>query len=162
MSTDRDRVTAGKAIVAKVVADDVRKFTAAVRADMENMLGANEAIAAELPDGSRVGTVKRSKPRQSAAVVDPDALLEWVREHRPDELVESVSPAFVAWLVQSAKTHGAAVLADGTVVPGVEPTVGAPSYLPQVDEGAADLIRARLAELVGGGLLALPGQETPA
>lgn len=164
MSTRDDRLLAGKAIFAKVVAQDVKAVVDDTRDLLEPLLAPDEGIAAELPDGTRIGTVKRSKVRKAAAVTDERALLAWVRENRPDELIESVNPAFVDWLKGQAKKHGFAVVpSTGEVVPGVEMVDGAPSYLPQPDPDMVPLIQAKLAELIGHGLLALPsGDEGPA
>lgn len=156
MSTQAERLLAGRQIVAKLVAADVKAVVDGTREQLEPLIGADEGVAAELPDGTRIGTVKRSKPRQTAVITDPDAVLAWVVEHRPDELVQSVKPMFLDLLKERARSHGVAVLADGSIVPGIELRDGTPSYLPQAAPGAAELVRARLAELVGSGLLALP------
>lgn len=163
MSTREQRLLSGRQVVAKIVADDVKKFIGQVRDELEPQLEADEGVAAILPDGTRIGTTKRSKPSTSAVVTDDAALLAWVKEHRPDEIVESVSPAFLAHLKESCKRHGDAIYeATGEIVPGIELLTGSCSYLPQADDAAVPLVRSRLAELISGGLLALPSGETEA
>ena len=141
----------------KVIQSDVKAAFDDTRGQLEPLLAADEAIAAELPDGTRIGTVKRSKAKQSPTVTDAAAVLAWVKEHRPEELVESVNPAFVEYLKGQVRQHGAAVYeATGEIVPGVEMVNGAPSYLPQADPAMVPIIRAKFAELIANGLLALP------
>lgn len=156
MSTQEDRQLAGRQVFVRVVLDDVKRADVAARAELESRIAADEGVAAELPDGTRIGTVKRSKVKQSAVVTDPAALLAWVKKNRPEEIVESVNPAFVRWVQDSAKKNGEPITPNGEVIPGVEVIAGSPSYLPQVDPAAVPVIRARLAELLGNGLLALP------
>jgi hypothetical protein len=158
VSSKEDRLLAGKAVFARVVAAEVDGVVKKTREALEARLEAEEGVAAELPDGTRIGTVKRSKGRQTPSVTDARALLAWVREHRPDELVQSVNPAFVQHLKELAKRHGMAVLDDGTVVPGVEMVDGSCSYLPREDPAMVPLVWAKFAELVGHGLLELPDE----
>lgn len=160
MSTHADRLLAGRAIFARVIRDDVQAVVVQTRETLEPLLAADEAIAAELPDGTRIGTVKRSKPKRTPSVTDEAALLAWVREHRPEELVESVNPGFVRYLLEQVRHYGEAVYGEtGEIVPGVEMRAGSPSYLPQPDSAMVPVVRARLAELIGHGLLALPQRE---
>ena len=160
MSSREDRLMAGKQIFAKVLQSDVKTVFDQTKAELESRIDADEAIAAELPDGTRIGTVKRSKPRESATVTDSAALLAWVKEHRPDELVQSVNPAYIEALKLQVKSHGHAFdPTTGEVIPGVEMAFGNPSFLPQPDKNMVPMIQAKLAELIAGGLLALPAGE---
>lgn len=157
MSTHEDRLLAGRQVFLKVIQADAKAAFDETRQALEPRLDADEAVAAELPDGTRIGTVKRSKTRRAPAVTDEAALLAWVRHHRPEELVESVRPAFVDYLKAQARRYGAAVYeATGEIVPGVEMCDGGASYLPQPDPTTVPTVRAKFAELVGGGMLALP------
>lgn len=160
MSTREERLLAGRQVFAKVIQSDVKAAFDGTRKLLEPLIDADGGVAAELPDGTRIGSVKRSKPRLSPVVTDEHALLEWVRANRPEELVESVNPTFVDYLKGQAKTHGEPVYAPtGEIVPGIELREGAPSFLPQPDPQMVPVIRAKLAELIGSGLLALPQQE---
>jgi hypothetical protein len=157
VSTPEDRQLAGRQIFLKIVQDNVRVAYTDTRGQLEPTLAPDEGIAAELPDGTRVGTVKRSKTRKTGAVTDPAAFLAWVLVNRPDEIVQSVGETFTKWAVDQAKKYGEAVdPTTGEIIPGVEQVTGSPSYLPQPSEDAAQIIRARLAELLGAGLLELP------
>jgi len=161
MSAQDDRLRAGRAVFARIVADDVAAVVARVREDIEPNLRPGERIAAELPDGTVIGSVTRSKVAQRAAVTDMRALLAWVREHQPDELVQSVNPAYVDALKRQVKVHGKAFdRGTGEVIPGVELVDGSATYRPAPDPDMVPLVLARLAELVGAGLLELPNPET--
>lgn len=157
MSSREDRLLAGRQVFTRVILGDVKNADAATREALEPLLAADEGIAAELPDGTRIGTVKRSKAKQSAVVTDPKALLAWVVKNRPDEIVQSVNPAFVKWVQDQAKKYGEPVdPTSGEIIPGVEVVTGSPSYLPQPDPDMVPLVRAKFAELIGNGLLELP------
>lgn len=160
MSTAEDRLLAGRQVFTKVIQSDVKAAFDTTRDLLEPRLDADEGVAAELPDGTRIGTVKRSKVKKAPTVTDPAAVLAWVAKHRPEELVESVNPAFIEYLKGQVRKHGAAVYeATGEIVPGVELVEGQPSYLPQPDPAMVPVIRAKFAELIGNGLLELPAAE---
>jgi hypothetical protein len=160
MSTPEDKLLAGKQVFVKVIQADVKAVFDKTREALEPRIEADESVAALLPDGTRIGSVKRSKAKRTPVVTDEAAVLAWVRENRPEEIVESVRPAFLDYLKGQARKHGEAVYeATGEIVPGVEMRVGAPSYLPQPDPAMVPAIRAKFAELIGGGLLALPSGD---
>jgi hypothetical protein len=149
---------AGRQVFADWFLDDVKKVWVAIRGEVEPELAAKEAVAGELPDGTPIGRVSLSKPPTTAVVTDERQLLKWVKENRPDEIVESVNPVFLNKLKGYAKTHGLAVLPDGEIVPGVEKMEGKPRYRVDVEPDAVPILRARLAELVAQGLLELPDE----
>jgi hypothetical protein len=156
MSSREDRLLAGRQVFTKVIQSDVKAAFDTTRERLEPLLDADEGIAAELPDGTRIGTVKRSKVKKSPAVVDDEALLAWVTKHRPDELVKSVNPAFLEHLKAQVRKHGHAFdPTTGEIIPGVEMREAAPSYLPQPDPQMVPVVRAKFAELIGNGLLEL-------
>jgi hypothetical protein len=160
MSTREDRLLAGRQVFAKVIQSDVKAAFDSTRKRLEPLLDADEGIAAELPDGTRIGTVKRSKVKKAAAVTDDKALLAWALEHRPDQLVQSVNPAFVEFLKAQVLKHGHAFdPTTGEIIPGVEMREGSPSYLPQPDPEMVPVVRAKFAELIGKGLLELSHLE---
>lgn len=165
MSTEAEKLLSGRMLVAKVFQDEVNAAVADTRRRLEPLIDADDAIPGVLPDGTRIGTTKRSKAPKKPTVTDMAAVLAWVKQHRPEEVVvsESVSPAFLSYLMAQTKKHGAAVYeATGEVVPGVEMRTGSPSFLPQLDEEVVPLVRARLAEFVSKGFIALPSPDTEA
>jgi hypothetical protein len=76
-------------------------------------------------EGVRLGTVTWSPPADGSPVVtDEVALLRWVREHRPEEVVirYDVREAFVKYLIADAKANPEKVPIDkstGEVIPGI-------------------------------------------
>jgi hypothetical protein len=156
VSTKEERLLAGRAIFAKVIGDEVKKDITNTRGLLEPGIAPDEGVAAELPDGTRIGTVKKSKPAKTACVTDYEVLLAWVKQHRPEELVQSVNPAFVDALKDTARKYGQAVLTDGTVVPGIELVDGTSSYLPQVDKSMVPMIQQVFAQFLADGPRALP------
>lgn len=161
MTTQEDRLRAGRAVVARIISDQVRTLTDDLRAEIEPTLRPRETITAELPDGTEIGTVGRSKASQRPTVTDPDALLAWVREHRPDEIAESVKPAYVRHLEATCRKYGHAVdEATGEVIPGVEMVTGSASYRPAPSEEGRAAVLARLGEILGGTVPALPGGDS--
>ena len=123
-----------------------------------------------LPDGTPVATLTVSQPRPVVEAVDPEALLEWARENRP-EWVETVEhEAVAAWtehrltpeaLAGKGLTQapgGTLVTADGEAVPGLRRTTPAvKSFAVKYADGGADaLVEAWL----GGELAAVDAGAT--
>lgn len=157
MSIEDDRIDAGRAVVLSWLGRQVRDHSNAVREHLAPKVDPGERITAKLPDGTVIGTVTIGKPAQSPMVVDERALLDWVRENRPDEVVESVRASYVDHLKEQVRKHGHAFDAEtGEIIPGIELREGSPSYRPSVDKDAVPVLQARLGEIVGNGLLALP------
>lgn len=120
-------------------------------------------------EGVRLGTVTWSPPAEGSPVVtDEVALLRWVREHRPEEVVirYDVREAFVKYLIADAKANPEKVPIDkttGEVIPGITvipaEAVGKLRVTPTA-EG-----RARIRELLQRGenlrALTAPTERTP-
>lgn len=152
-----DRELAGRQVVAKVLADEVKALTEQTRAVLEHRLGPRESTTAHLPDGTVIGQVSRTRASVSAKVVDEAALLAWVVEHRPDEVVQSVRSSYVKVLQAQARSHGRPFdVETGEVIPGIEMVEGSSSYTVKADPQARALVLPALADLIAGGLLELP------
>jgi hypothetical protein len=163
VSTNEEKLLSGRMLVTKVFQDEVNAAVADTRRRLEPLIDADDAIPGVLPDGTRIGTTKRSKAPKKPTVTDMAAVLAWVKANRPEEVqtTESVTPAFLAYLMAQTKKHGVAVYeATGEIVPGVEMRTGTPSFLPQVDDDLVPLVRSRLAEFVAKGFIALPSADT--
>ena len=161
MSREEDRINAGRAVVIRFLEDEIREAKTTMRNVLEPRMAPGERIPAQLPDGTAIGAVGLSKPRKTPTVTDEKALLEWVKTNRPDEIVESVNPAYIANLKAQVRSHGYAFDREtGEIIPGVEMEIGSPSYSPAPDKDQVPLLRRRLAEIVAGGLLALSPAET--
>ena len=86
-------------------------------------------VDAKLPDGTKVATISRTAPKQTAAVGDDKAFLAWARKNSPHnvetKLLVEVRPAYKAALLAEMTAAGVTEIADretGVVeeVPGVE------------------------------------------
>lgn len=113
---------------------------------------------ASLPNGDTVAgrfndqiVAKASwvKGRQSVKITDDKALLEWVKEHHPEEVIESVNPAFI----QAFKPVGDVVLWNGEPVPGAEVKQGAPYLAVKGNDETPFLV----AQIIKGGQVSLDG-----
>lgn len=162
LGVDDARTNAGRAVLAKWLAEQSAALVNAARDVVEPSLAPGERITGTLPDGTPIGSVTIGKPAQTASVTDARALLAWVKEHAPTELVVSVNPAYIDQLKKTCKKDGMAHTPTGEVVPGIELVTGSASYRPTVDPVQEPLIRRRLAELIANGLLELPGPEEAA
>jgi hypothetical protein len=107
---------------------DVLKFH---RGDMQEQLedADVDALGVRLPDGTKVAKIIATDPDPKPDVIDEDALIEWVAEHAPDEvvtrtvIVSEIRPAYRNTLLDQMTKRKAAeiVLPDGEIVdvPGV-------------------------------------------
>lgn len=148
---------AGKAVelvASNVLTGHLREHAAKLKDELAAELPVGVRWPAVLGSGVHVGTVTFKQGNTTAGVVDERALLAWVRENRPDEIIEQVRPSYLAAVLDQAKRRGAAVTGDGEVIPGIAVRQGDPylSVLPTKEPAA-------LAELVdvmrAGQLLAL-------
>lgn len=123
------------------------------------LLAAAKADLAALPNGDTVAgrhndqvLCKASwvKGRQSIAVDDPQALLEWVKAHHPTEVVESVNPAYVS---SFKAVEGVVIDGSGEPVPGMRVKQGDPYITVKSNAETPFLV----AQLIAGGLVSLDG-----
>lgn len=157
MSSQQDRLNAGRVVVLRWLEAEVKDAATSARYILEPQVGEGERIRAELPDGTAVGTVTVGKAGEYATVIDERALLDWVRKNKPTEVVESVNPAYLTRLKDQVKKHGHAFdEATGEIIPGIEMKLGSPSWRPIVDKTQVPLLRSKLADIVGSGLLEIP------
>jgi hypothetical protein len=88
-----------------------------------------ESLAVRLPDGTKVAKIVATDPDPKPDVVDEDALIAFVAEHAPDEvvtrtvIVNEIRPAYRNQLIdQMTKRKAAEIVLDGgeiVDVPGV-------------------------------------------
>ncbi|MGY1773539.1 hypothetical protein [Blastococcus sp. SYSU D00813] len=149
-------------VVKDWIAAEERDLRAAAAGDL--VVGERVTGLADPDDKQSVlGFVQLTKARQSWGIADPDALIEWVAEHAPSELVtvparEDVRASFVAALVDSVKKHGGWLHPDtGELIPvdGVECRTGEPVLTVKPTAEADGLVReaiaARRLQLTPGG-----------
>lgn len=160
MTIRPERLLAGQQVAVKIIAKMIAKMGSKGREALEPEIDVDDSIPAYLPDGTRIGKVKRTKAAMSARVTDPDALFKWVKRHRPESITESVTDEFVAHVLKRCKELGAPVLADGSLVPGVELTEGSASYFPEPYDDATDAVMRYVAELGLNAALAIEPGDT--
>jgi uncharacterized protein (DUF2267 family) len=155
----------------KTLADAVGAELKAVKAAMQEQLETTGAaqVHAELPDGTKVGTISRAVPKPAATVIDDAAFLGWVRETAPGEIasrvVTEVRPAYRTALLAEMTATGTAEVPDrqtGEIapVPGVEIAAGrATTHSVRLAKDGAERIVAawRSGDLAGLDLPQLPG-----
>lgn len=104
------REHATRAAVLKALKDTVEVRESEARAAVAGAMRVGEKLDAELPDGTRIGSVSMVGGRVTASVADEGQLLAWVAEHHPTEIeeqvvtVRQVRPAFLARLLSEAET----------------------------------------------------------
>lgn len=160
MTTQEERLNAGRAVVAKVLFEEIADLVKDVRKVVEPSLAPEEKVSATLPDGTRVGTVGRSKVIQTAVVTDMAAFTAWVKANRPDEIIQPdpfVRASYLEHVKEAAKRYGQAVdEATGEIIPGIELRDGTAMYRVTVTDEGRETILARIKELIGAEMLALP------
>jgi hypothetical protein len=160
VTTQEERLNAGRAVVAKVLAEEVAGIVKDVRQVVEPSLAPEEKVSATLPDGTKVGTVGRSKVIQVAAVTDMKAFTEWVKANRPDEIIQPepfVRASYLEHVKETAKRHGAPVdEATGEIIPGIELRDGTAMYRVTATDEGREIILSRIKQLMSAELLALP------
>lgn len=160
MSTAEEREMAGRAVFGKIIADEVGTLIKQVRQHVEPNLEAGEHVVGVLGDGTRIGKVMRTETPKTALVTDEDALVQWILDNRPDEIVPAIRPSYLEALRMQVKEHGHAFdPASGEIIPGIEPAEGTPSYRVMPTSEGRELVKSRLADLIAGGLLALPAPD---
>jgi hypothetical protein len=115
-----------RAAVLKVLADEVDGRLAAAKEAARAAFretGTSQAVP-ELADGTKVATASLAGDGgKSASVTNDAALLAWVAEHHPEEIVSAIRDNYKKKLLDAAKEAGRGVdPATGEVVPGI--TVG--------------------------------------
>lgn len=120
-----------------------------------------DSLAARLPDGPKVATVRRAGGKASPKVTDPDKFLAWVQESHPDEVVPAVRESFTRAVLAEVDKNGAAVMASGEAVPGVEFLTGTAYLTVNFEDGGEDAVKQAWREhrISLDSLLALPAAE---
>ena len=158
MDRDDQRYAAGRALMAKALADLAAEEVKASRRAVEPTLVGGEKVKAVLPDGTVVGHVQLTEAPVSVVVTDERALLDYVKRTRPDEVLtrEYIRESFLSYLKVIAKAqltasdHGEYVVdKDGEVIPGLELDYGSPRYVPSISPAGRRAIHAVLARLLG-------------
>ena len=123
-----------QALGIRVIRDRVAEADERNRQALREAMQVGDRKTAQLPRGFTpdtldyipVGAVTYAKGITSARVVDPGALLHWVKQNRPGEIVESVRGSYLSAVLTAAKRAGLAVDEHGEVIPGIEIFQGDP------------------------------------
>jgi hypothetical protein len=117
-------------------------------------LDEGDSKAANLPDGVRLGKFTKTRGRLTPTITDERKFLQWVQDRYPDEIEQTIRPAFRTKILDTAKKHGEAVdLSTGEVVPGIELRHGDPYISFRSEPGYQEVVAERWHEIVGPRLL---------
>ncbi len=152
-----------RALGIRLILDRVKAVDEENRQAIRGLMAVGDRKTASLPlqlvdDNLVVGAVTYAKGSPTARVTDPGALLKWVRDNRPTEIVESVRGSYLAALLSTAKKYGEAVdERTGEVIPGIEVHTGDPvlKVVPEKTAEAESALVAALSADSGAGFRAL-------
>ncbi len=165
----------------RMVSDRAGTAYDAARVHVERLITRGSRMVVEAPDGTKLGTVSRSKPGNTAQVTGPNAFTAWAKERYPDDiefeldivgtdeqvkaalheshpelvkLRETVSQSLRTRVIEASARYGAPAGPDGELdVRGISVTPSAESKISFLPAaGAYDVI----AELIRTGKLTLP------
>lgn len=158
MERDEQRLAAGRALFAKVLADIAAAEVRKARKLLEPTMAPGEKVKGVLPDGRVVGDVNLSEQPASVVVTDERALLEYVRRTRPDEVMtrEYIRESFMTYLLDMARGQlvddtydGDVVDKDGEIIPGLALDYGTPRYRPTTTAAGRRAIHTTMRRLFG-------------
>lgn len=144
--------------VLRALKDRIKQADNDTLATFADDMDSGDSKAATLDDGTPLGKVYKSKGKTTPTVTDEAALLAWVRANHPDEIEETIRPAYRTALLETAKRYGEPVdETSGEIVPGIELRHGEPYVGFRGEKGYGETVAARWSELSP---LALPELET--
>jgi hypothetical protein len=128
MSRSDIRQQAARLVIAKVVADWLKRYQQVIREQIEPELVPGEKVKATLPNGTPIGNVQLTE--EAARVrCNITEVTAWVKQHHPEQIQENVSDAYLTHLFTLAKKYGHAFDKEtGEVIPGIELERGSPSF----------------------------------
>ena len=102
-----------------------------------------------LIDDEHVADVIKTTGSRRAKVTDDATLLAWVQQNHPEEIVESIRPAYRTKLLDDAKHYGDAVdVTSGELVPGITVEHGPGHVSVRLADGALQVLAARWGEVL--------------
>ncbi len=143
--------------ILKALRSRVAEAYETARNGTDNEMDVGDRKAVHLSDG-KLGDVIKANASRRAAVTDEESFLKWVAKNHPEEIVQSVRPAFRSKILNDTKRYEEAVdVTTGEIVPGVELTKGEPYITVRLADDANERIAAHwhealshLPELPGG------------
>jgi predicted house-cleaning noncanonical NTP pyrophosphatase (MazG superfamily) len=107
-----------KLAAVSLIADEAKKAKDRLRAELQeemDNLGADR-VKAELGD-EVVAYITTTKPKFKWEITSDRKFLEWVRSQMPSEIIETVRPSYVEWLLDNLKYVDDLVIApNGEIV----------------------------------------------
>lgn len=82
------KAAAGVALLQKAVLDALQDANGATRREVTAMFEVGDAETAKTPDGTPLGKVRLQKGKETARIVDRQAVIDWCAEHMPALLTE--------------------------------------------------------------------------
>lgn len=137
----------------KALGDQAKALRSQVHKQM--LADHDERKAAVLPDGVKIGSIGIRKGSTSARVTNDAALLRWVVEKHPEQIMQAIRPAFVAMLLDASKKEGIGYdPTSGEILDFIEVTTGPGGITITTTPEGKD----RMAQVAGGfaGMLTAP------
>lgn len=131
-----------RAGVFQVVEREAKAAKEEARAELIAALPFGDSVAGRYGD-EILCKASWSRGSRKVVVTNERAFLEWVKEHHPTEVVESVNPAYLASLKQVGDV---VVDKDGVVADGVEVVQGKPSLTVRSEKEALQLVTRMVSE----------------
>ena len=151
--TDEHREAAFQAAVWQTIEAKAKQKKDEARARLGDV-PVGETVAGRW-DGQIIAKATMAKGKKRLVVTDDRALLAWVKEHHPTEVVEAVNPAYIKTIEAKAISEGLGAVIDsqGVVIPGVEVQTSDPTVSVRREPGAEEII----AELFAAGRVSMDG-----
>lgn len=156
--TDEHREAAFQAAVWQTIEAKAKQKKDEARARLGDV-PVGETVAGRWGD-QIIAKATMAKGKKKLVVTDDRALLAWVKEHHPTEIVEAVNSAYLKTIEAKAISEGLGAVIDGqgVVIPGVEIRTSDPTISVRRESGADDII----AELFAAGRVSIDGINTKA
>lgn len=153
---------AEQVVVLRALADELTtqaKHLQEQVADQMRQIGTDRVTVSD-NDLTELGKLTKNPDRKVWGITDPHAFKEYVTQHRPQELVYSVNPAFCKWVLTEAEKY-AGVVGDpetGMEIPGIGQEVRIGTFTVTKSKTAKERAITAAHRLLDAGL-ALPQSE---
>lgn len=148
---ERLRDAATRAAVWQTIEARAKELKDEARSELSG-IEVGETVAAKW-NGQLLAKASMPKGRAKLVVTDEAALLSWVQDHHPTEIVVTVNPAFLKAVETLAKERGAPVDSQGELIPGLELAISEPSVSVRKEPDALGIV----AEMLRAGQLQFDG-----
>lgn len=157
------RQKAERALALRALSDaltaEARALAAQVQEDMRQ-LGTDRVTVSD-DTLTELGKLTKNPDRMVWGIVDPHAFKQWVEANRPGELMTSVNPAFVKWVLAEAEAHKG-IVGDpetGQQIPGLGQEKRFGTFVVKSAPVAKERAAAVVEKMLTAGVAALPPVE---